>query len=100
MISASASRLPRHATSVPPSESSGAAYSTTTSSGASARAVTRSKAALVATRGSVRFQLQLAAAQGAQQAVRYEFEKLKKSGEERWNALAAGLEVAWKDLTA
>ena len=60
----------------------------------------RSKAALVATRGSVRFQLQLAAAQGAQQAVRYEFEKLKKSGEERWDAVAAGLEVAWKDLTA
>jgi hypothetical protein len=60
----------------------------------------RSKSALVATRGSVRFQLQLATAQGAQQAVRHEFEKLKKSGEERWDALAAGLEVAWKDLTA
>ena len=60
----------------------------------------RSKAALVATRGSVRFQLQLAAAQGAHQAVRHEFEKLKKSGEERWDAVAACLEVAWKDLTA
>ncbi len=39
-----ASRRPRHATSVPPTASSGAAYSTTTSSGASARAVTRSNA--------------------------------------------------------
>jgi len=48
----------------------------------------------------VRFQLQLAAAQGAHQAVRHEFEKLKKSGEERWDAVAACLEVAWKDLTA
>ena len=38
----SGSRWPRQATSVPPSRSSGAAYSTTTSSGASARAVTRS----------------------------------------------------------
>lgn len=60
----------------------------------------RSKAALVATRSSVRFQLQLAAAQGQQQAVRQKFEGLKRSGEERWCALAAGLDVAWKDLTA
>jgi hypothetical protein len=60
----------------------------------------RSKAALIATRASVRFQLQLAAAQGQHQAVRHEFERLKKSGEERWNALAAGLEVSWTDLTA
>ena len=36
------SRLPRQATSVPPIRSSGAAYSATTASGASARAVTRS----------------------------------------------------------
>jgi hypothetical protein len=60
----------------------------------------RSKAALVATRGSFRFQLQLAAAQGEQQSVRHSFENLKKSGEERWDALAAGLDVAWKELTA
>jgi hypothetical protein len=60
----------------------------------------RSKAALVATRGSVQFQLQLAAAQGEHQAVRHAFERLKKSGAERWNALAAGLEVAWDELTA
>jgi hypothetical protein len=60
----------------------------------------RSRAALVVTRGSVAFQLQLAAAQGQHQAVRHGFETLKNSGEARWNALAAGLEVAWKDLTA
>jgi hypothetical protein len=60
----------------------------------------RSKAALVAPRGSVAFELHLAVAQGKHQAVRHDFEKLKKSGEERWNALAAGLEVSWKDLTA
>ena len=39
----SGSRRPRQTTSVPPMRRSGAAYSTTTSSGASARAVTRSK---------------------------------------------------------
>jgi hypothetical protein len=60
----------------------------------------RSKAAVVATRGSVEFQLQLAAAQGKHQAVRHKFEKLKSSGEKPWNALAAGLEVAWTELTA
>jgi hypothetical protein len=60
----------------------------------------RSKAAQVATRSSVQFQLQLAAAQGQQQAVHHEFERLKKSGEERWDALAAGVEVAWNELTA
>jgi len=60
----------------------------------------RSKAALVATRGSVQFQLQLAAAQGEHQAVRHKFERLKSSGEECWNAHAVGLEVAWKELTA
>jgi len=60
----------------------------------------RSKTALVATRGSVKFQVQLAAAQGEHQAVRHEFERLKESGEERWNALAVGVEVAWKELTA
>jgi len=60
----------------------------------------RSKAALVATRGSVEFQLQLATAQGEQQAVRHRLERLKSSGGERWNALAAGLEIAWKELTA
>jgi hypothetical protein len=48
----------------------------------------------------VAFQLQLAAAQGKHRAVHHDFDELKKSGEERWNALAAGLEVAWKDLTA
>ncbi len=60
----------------------------------------RSNAAPVATRSSAQFQLQVAAAQGEHQAVRHAFERLKKSGEERWNALAAGLEVAWKGLTA
>ena len=60
----------------------------------------RSKAALSAARGSVRFQLQLAAAQGEHQAVRHAFEKLKKSGEERWNALAADVELAWNELSA
>jgi hypothetical protein len=60
----------------------------------------RSKAALVPTRGSFQFQLQLAAAQGEQQSVRHAFEKLKKSGEQRWNMLAADLEVAWNELTA
>jgi hypothetical protein len=60
----------------------------------------RSRAALVVTRGSVAFQLQLAAAQGKHQSVHHDFDELKKSGEERWTALAAGLEVAWKDLTA
>jgi hypothetical protein len=60
----------------------------------------RSKAALVPTRGSFQFQLQLAAAQGEQQSVRNAFEKLKKSGEERWNMLAAGVDVAWNALTA
>lgn len=60
----------------------------------------RSKASRVATRASVQFQLQLAAAQGQHQAVRHAFEKLKKSGEERWNTLAAGLDVAWNDLAA
>ena len=60
----------------------------------------RSKAAQVATRSSVQFQLHLAAAQGEQQAVRHKFEGLKKCGEERWYALSAGLEIAWKELTA
>jgi hypothetical protein len=60
----------------------------------------RSKAALVPTCRSFRFQLQLAAAQGEQQSVRHAFEKLKKSGEERWKMLAAGLDVAWNELTA
>ena len=60
----------------------------------------RSKAALVETRGSFQFQLQLAAAQGKQQSVRHSFENLKKSREERWDALAAGLDMAWKELTA
>jgi hypothetical protein len=60
----------------------------------------RSKAAVVPTRGSFQFQLQLAAAQGEQQSVRHAFEKLKKSGEEHWNMLAAGLDVAWNELTA
>ena len=60
----------------------------------------RSKAALVPTRGSFQFQLRLAAAQGEQQSVRHAFEKLKKSGEERWNALAADVELAWNELSA
>jgi hypothetical protein len=60
----------------------------------------RSKAALVATRGSVAFQLEVAAAQGKHQAVRHKFEKLKSSGDEPWNGLAAGVEVAWTELTA
>jgi hypothetical protein len=60
----------------------------------------RSKARLVATRSSVAFQLRLASAQGAHQAVRHEFEKLKKSGEERWNALTAGVDFAWNELTS
>lgn len=60
----------------------------------------RSKAAPVVTPASVQFQLQLAAAQGKHQAVRHAFEKLKKSAEERWNMLAAGLDVAWNELTA
>ena len=60
----------------------------------------RSKAALVPTRGSFQFQLQLAAAQGEQQSVRHAFEKLKKSGEERWNALVADVELAWNELSA
>ena len=60
----------------------------------------RSKAALVPTRGSFQFQLQLAAAQGEQQSVRHAFEKLKKSGEERWNGLAGLLDMAWIELTA
>jgi len=38
--------------------------------------------------------------QGEQQAVRHKFEGLKKCGEERWYALSAGLEIAWKELTA
>ena len=41
-----------------------------------------------------------AAAQGEHQAVRHKFERLKRSGEERWNVLAAGLEVAWNELSA
>jgi hypothetical protein len=60
----------------------------------------RSKAAQVATRASVQFQMRLAAAQGEHQAVRHEFERLKRSGAERWSALAAGLEVSWNDLSA
>ncbi len=60
----------------------------------------RSKAALSATRGSVDFQQRLEVAQGEHQAVRHKFETLKKSRKHRWNALAAGLEVAWKELTS
>jgi hypothetical protein len=60
----------------------------------------RSKAALVETQRSVEFQQQLQAAQGEQQAVRHKFEGLKKSGKDRWTALAAGVEGAWKELTS
>jgi hypothetical protein len=60
----------------------------------------RARTEQIAARGSVRFQRQLAAAQRAHGAVRHEFEGLKKSGEERWTALAAGVEDAWNELTA
>ena len=59
----------------------------------------RSKATLFPTRGSFQFQLQLAAAQGEQQSVRHAFEKLKKSGEDGWKALAGVLDMCWNELT-
>jgi len=40
------------------------------------------------------------AAHRAHRSVRNKFEGLKKSGADRWSALAAGLEVAWGELTA
>jgi len=58
-----------------------------------------SKAALLATRRSLEFQLQIEAAKGEHQAVRHRFEGLKRSSKERWSAVAAGLESAWNELT-
>jgi len=60
----------------------------------------RSMTAQVVASGSVKFQRQLAAAQRAQRAVRHQFEALKRSGEERWTGLAAGVEMSWNELTA
>ena len=59
-----------------------------------------SHASWIATQSSAQFQRQLLAAQLAHQSVRNKFERLKKSGADRWSALAAGLEVAWGELTA
>ena len=59
-----------------------------------------SNASSIATQGSAQFQRQLVAAQRAHRSVRNRFEGLKKSGADRWSALAAGLEVAWRELSA
>jgi phage I-like protein len=60
----------------------------------------RSKAALVATQGSTEFQQHLETSHAEHRAVRHKLEGLKKSGGDRWNALAACVEGAWKGLTA
>ena len=60
----------------------------------------RANTSWMATQGAAHFQRQLLAAQRAHRSVRNKFDGLKKSGEDRWSALAAGLEIAWEELTA